>query len=152
MSVYGVFAGAIGTRRGDANLVASARLSAVAVALALTVAMALLELALLTDDFSVGYVANTSSTSSPAWVKVVTLWAALDGSILLWAWTLSLYTAALALFAPNTALRPLGARRDASRTDFLRRCGRVRGRTPSPSCPSRRWTVQDPTPSYKTTG
>ena len=108
MSVYGVFAGVIGTRRGDANLVASARLSAVAVALALTVAMALLELALLTDDFSVGYVANTSSTASPVWVKVVTLWAALDGSILLWAWTLSLYTAALALFAPNTALRPWG--------------------------------------------
>ena len=108
MSVYGVFAGVIGTRRRDANLVASARLSAVAVALALTVAMALLELALLTDDFGVGYVANTSSTASPTWVKVVTLWAALDGSILLWAWTLSLYTAALALFAPNTALRPWG--------------------------------------------
>ncbi len=82
MSVYGVFAGVIGTWRRDANLVASARLSAVAVALALTVAMALLELALLTDDFGVGYVANTSSTASPTWVKVVTLWAALDGSIL----------------------------------------------------------------------
>ena len=108
MSVYGVIAGIIGTRRQDARLVASARLSAVAVALALTVAMALLELALVTDDFGVSYVANTSSTSSPVWVKVVTLWAALDGSILLWAWTLSLYAAALALFAPNTALRPWG--------------------------------------------
>jgi len=108
LTVYGVIAGIVGLRRRDPRLVSSARLSAVMVFLALTVAMAVMEFALLTNDFSVEYVANTSSLGSPTWVKVVTLWAALDGSVLLWSWVLSLYTAALALFAPNTALRPWG--------------------------------------------
>jgi cytochrome c-type biogenesis protein CcmF len=37
------------------------------------------EAALLTDDFSVKYVAEHSRIASPTWVKVVTMWAALEG-------------------------------------------------------------------------
>jgi len=108
LSIYGIGMGILGLVQRDRRMVSSARVATVMVFMALTVAMAILEFALITNDFSVEYVAQTSSLGSPLWVKVVTLWAALDGSILLWSWLLSGYTAALALFAPNTALRPWG--------------------------------------------
>ena len=103
---YGLVTGLLGLARRDGRLLASARLAAVTLFLALTAAMAIMETALLTDDFSVKYVAETSSLYSPLWVKIVTLWAALEGSLLLWAWILSGYTALLAVVAPNTPLRP----------------------------------------------
>ena len=105
-TVYGIITGVLGATRRQPQLLTSARASAVAGFLALTAAVGIMELALLTDDFSVKFVAEASSTASPLWVKVVTLWAALEGSILLWAWILSGYTALLALTAPASPLRP----------------------------------------------
>ena len=106
LTLYAALAGIVGARRRDARLLTSARLAAVAVFLAVTAAMAVMEAALLADDFSVSYVAEHSRIASPLWVKVVTLWAALEGSLLLWAWLLAGYTALLATTAPNTALKP----------------------------------------------
>jgi cytochrome c-type biogenesis protein CcmF len=106
VSLYAVVVGALGATRFDARLVTSARLAAFASFMAMTMAVIVMQVALLTDDFSVKYVAETSRIASPTWVKVVTMWAALEGSILLWAWLMTLYTALLALFGPNTALRP----------------------------------------------
>ncbi|CAN5449554.1 heme lyase CcmF/NrfE family subunit [soil metagenome] len=106
LALYGVAVGILGTTRRDARLLTSARYAAFAIFAALTAAVVVMEVALLSDDFSVQYVAEHSSVASPLWIKVVTLWAALEGSILLWAWVLSLYTALLAATAPNTPLRP----------------------------------------------
>ncbi len=106
LSVYAVVAGVLGAVRRDARLQTSARLTAIAVFLATTTAIVVMQAALLTDDFTVKYVAEHSRIESPVWVKVVTLWAALEGSVLLWAWLLTAYTAVLALTAPNTILRP----------------------------------------------
>ncbi len=106
VSFYGLLAGALGAARRDARLLTSARFAAVAVFLAMTAAVLTLETALLNDDFAVRYVAEHSRIASPLWVKVVTLWAALDGSLLFWGWLLSGYTAAVAITAPNTPLRP----------------------------------------------
>ena len=47
--------------------------------------------ALLQDDFSVSYVAKVGSRASPDWVKVVSLWSSLEGSILLWGAVLGIY-------------------------------------------------------------
>jgi cytochrome c-type biogenesis protein CcmF len=105
-SVYAAIAGAVGAQRRDARLQTSARLTSIAVFLALTTAVAAMMAALLTDDFSVRYVAEHSRIDSPTWVKIVTLWAALEGSVLLWAWLLTGYTAILSVTTPNTALRP----------------------------------------------
>ena len=44
-----------------------------------------MERALITRDFSVSYVAENGSHATPALFNVATLWAALEGSILLWA-------------------------------------------------------------------
>ena len=63
--------------RFDAMIVAWRESAPAIVASAATVAIGLLQFAILTDDFSVRYVANHSMTVSPLWVKWVTLWAAL---------------------------------------------------------------------------
>ena len=105
-ALYGAVAGVVGALRRDARLQTSARLAAVATFLGATAAIALMEMALLSDDFSVSYVASQSRIDSPLWVKIVTLWAALEGSVLLWAWLLTLYGALLAVAAPLNVLRP----------------------------------------------
>lgn len=105
LALYAAIAGALGAVRRDARLQTSARLTAIAVFLAATTAVVVMQAALLTDDFSVKYVAEHSRIASPIWVKVVTLWAALEGSVLLWAWLLTGYTALLAVSTPNHALR-----------------------------------------------
>jgi cytochrome c-type biogenesis protein CcmF len=106
VAFYAFVVGIMGAVQQDARLQMSARYASVAVFLALTAAVAVMQTALLTDDFSVKYVAQSSISTSPTWVKIATMWAALEGSILLWAWLLSGYTALLALVAPNTPLRP----------------------------------------------
>jgi cytochrome c-type biogenesis protein CcmF len=106
LALYAIIAGVLGAVRRDARLQTSARFTAIAVFLATTTGIAVIEVALLMNDFSVKYVAEHSSIASPTWVKVVTLWAALEGSILLWAWLLTAYTAVLAFTAPNNVMRP----------------------------------------------
>jgi len=76
----------------DARYVEAAKRAALLSFLASIVAFAALEWALLTDDFSIAYTAKNHSTKSPTWVKFATLWAALEGSILLWATFQALYT------------------------------------------------------------
>jgi cytochrome c-type biogenesis protein CcmF len=106
LALYALVTGLLGAVRRDARLQTSARFAAVAVFLAMTIAVVVMEVALLNDDFSIRYVAGHSSIASPVWVKVVTMWAALEGSILLWGWLLTGYTAVLAIVAPNNVLRP----------------------------------------------
>ena len=60
------------------------------------VAMVALVVALLTDDFSVRYVAENHSRATPFPFDVATAWAALEGSIVLWVLVLATFTAAVA--------------------------------------------------------
>jgi cytochrome c-type biogenesis protein CcmF len=55
-----------------------------------------LEYALLTHDFSVGFVAENGSRATPVYYTVTSLWAAHDGSLLLWVLILSGYLAVVA--------------------------------------------------------
>ena len=54
-------------------------------------AMLALEMALLADDFTVSYVANHSASSTPFLYKVASAWAALEGSLVLWALVLAAF-------------------------------------------------------------
>jgi cytochrome c-type biogenesis protein CcmF len=63
-----------------------------------TIATALMIVALVTHDFSVSYVAAVGSRSTPLLFTVISLWGALEGSILFWAWVLALYAAAVVWF------------------------------------------------------
>ncbi len=47
-------------------------------------AMIALEVGILTDDFSIAYIANNSATTTPFIFKIASAWAALEGSIVLW--------------------------------------------------------------------
>lgn len=60
---------------------------------------ALLTICFLQDDFSVAYVARNSNTQLPDHYKISAVWGAHEGSLLLWALILTLWTAAVAVFA-----------------------------------------------------
>jgi cytochrome c-type biogenesis protein CcmF len=56
-------------------------------------AMGALEVALLTDNFAVSYVAETHSRATPPLFTITSAWSALGGSIVLWTLVLAGYTA-----------------------------------------------------------
>jgi cytochrome c-type biogenesis protein CcmF len=104
--VFGMFTAWRAATTLDARLELTARRTAGITLLFSTAGLAILWVALLTNDTSVRYVANHSVSTSPLWVKIVSLWGALEGSILLWAWILAVFTAILAWVAKPDALRP----------------------------------------------
>ena len=91
-AVVGAVAAAIGGRTGRAALVESAQHAALVVAFILTGCLLLLAYAFLTFDFSVRYVAMNTSLGTPFYYRITAVWGALEGSIMLWAWMLALYT------------------------------------------------------------
>ena len=70
-----------------------ARRLAYAFAALMVLANLVMEYALLTHDFSVGYVAHVGSRSVPTWVSLVSLWSSLEGSILFWGLVMGAYIA-----------------------------------------------------------
>src|SRR5690625_3155092 len=60
----------------------------------LTLSNLVMVYALVTHDFSVSYVAQVGSRSTPLLYTIISLWSALEGSILFWGWVLALYSAA----------------------------------------------------------
>ncbi|AEB12704.1 heme lyase CcmF/NrfE family subunit [Marinithermus hydrothermalis] len=91
-TVAGLVLSGLGWYTRDVRYVRMARRAAGLVFLGALAAFLALEWALLTDDFSITYTARTHSVKSPTWVKIATLWAALEGSLLLWGMLQALYT------------------------------------------------------------
>ncbi|HEY5724862.1 MAG TPA: cytochrome c biogenesis protein CcsA, partial [Methylomirabilota bacterium] len=92
LAVYGAGAAALGAYRGRSELQRSSERAAIGVWLLITACMLLLVYAFLSFDFSVRYVANNTNRGTPFYYRITALWGALEGSIILWAWMLSLYT------------------------------------------------------------
>ncbi|MCL1600520.1 MAG: heme lyase CcmF/NrfE family subunit [Actinomycetia bacterium] len=67
------------------------RLPVLVVLIASAVSMGALQVALLTDDFSMAYVADHSASTTPFVFKIATAWSALAGSIVLWGLVLALF-------------------------------------------------------------
>jgi cytochrome c-type biogenesis protein CcmF len=80
---------------GDRRFVDASRRAVYAFAALLTTAVVVLEAAFLRDDFSFSVVAEHSSTSTPTVYKLVALWSSQEGSLLLWAFVLSLAASAV---------------------------------------------------------
>ena len=74
----------------------------------LTVAFAVLEIAFLRNDFAFNTVADTSSRTTPAVYRAAAVWSSQEGSLLLWAWLLSLWSS-LALFLTRRRMRDVAA-------------------------------------------
>jgi len=68
------------------------------------ISFACLTAAFLQDDFSLQYVANNSNTLLPTEFKISAVWGAHEGSLLLWALILAVWSAAVALFSGHLPL------------------------------------------------
>src|SRR5438105_3570689 len=105
---YGIVAAIYGVRSGRVEFTDSARRAVYALAGILTVAFAVLELAFLRNDFAFNTVADTSSRTTPGFYRAAAVWSSQEGSLLLWAWLLSLWSS-LALFLVRRRLRDVAA-------------------------------------------
>jgi len=90
-----------GASLGIQRWVAAAIPAALVQLLFLSVAYASLTWAFINSDFSVLYVAKNSNSELPLIYQVSGVWGAHEGSLLLWALVLSLWSGAVALFSPN---------------------------------------------------
>lgn len=93
----GVVAFVYGRRRGDARWITRGYTASFGVVVAVTLAVLILELALITANFSVRYVANNISLSTPLTFRIIGLWGALEGSILFWQWIQALFLGVVAV-------------------------------------------------------
>ena len=105
---YGIGASLYGVRRGRPEFSESGRRAVYALAGILTVAFVVLEVAFLRNDFAFNTVADTSSRTTPAFYRAAAVWSSQEGSLLLWAWLLSLW-ASLALFLTRKRMRDVAA-------------------------------------------
>jgi cytochrome c-type biogenesis protein CcmF len=81
----GIFIIPIGVRRGRRDWVSLGYGAVYANFALVTAAVLAMITALVTHDFSVSYVAQVGSRETPLFYTVISLWGALEGSILFWA-------------------------------------------------------------------
>jgi cytochrome c-type biogenesis protein CcmF len=72
----------------------------------ITACVAIIEIAFAGDDFSFNIVAQHSSIETPAFYKMAAMWSSQEGSLLLWAWVLSIVSSA-ALYATRAKLKEI---------------------------------------------
>jgi len=96
LALYGATAAIVGVRTGRPRVVESARTAAYSLLALVVVANLAMLAALLANDFSMKYVALNSSRETPTFFKVLALWSADEGSLLLWNLVLAGYLAAVA--------------------------------------------------------
>ena len=96
LAVYGLLASLLGVRLGHLVLIESSRTAAYSLLALVAAASTTLLAAILTNDFTIRYVAENSSRATPTFFKVLSLWSAHEGSLLLWNLVLAGYIAAVA--------------------------------------------------------
>ncbi|HEU0241027.1 MAG TPA: cytochrome c-type biogenesis CcmF C-terminal domain-containing protein [Micromonosporaceae bacterium] len=97
LSGYGAVAAAVGAKTDRPVLVESARRTAFGLFATILVVNGAMMIALLRNDFALRYVVENSSRETPAFFRALSLWAADDGSLLLWNLILAGYIAAVAV-------------------------------------------------------
>jgi cytochrome c-type biogenesis protein CcmF len=97
---------ALAGRNGNRRWVNASRRAVYALFALLTLCVVVIEVAFAGDDFSFELVQQHSSIETPAFYKLAAMWSSQEGSLLLWAWVLSI-AASAALFATRNRLREL---------------------------------------------
>ena len=97
VSVYSAIAFIYGVKRKHLALTRSARNGLLAVCGLVSISVAILAYALVTHNFQIEYVASYSSSDMSLPYLISALWAGNDGSLLFWAWLLSLFAAVVVL-------------------------------------------------------
>lgn len=93
LSIYAVAGSIIGKWRNKPFLVLSAERAVYSVWFLVTTAVAVLVYALVTGDFRLSYVAQNTNHAMPWYYKVAAWWGGQAGSLMLWAFVLSTYSA-----------------------------------------------------------
>ena len=93
-------------RDGDRRWVDASRRAVYALCALLTLCVVLIEIAFADDDFSFNIVQQHSSIETPTFYKLAAMWSSQEGSLLLWAWVLSI-ASSLALYATRNKLREI---------------------------------------------
>ncbi|HVQ58694.1 MAG TPA: heme lyase CcmF/NrfE family subunit [Solirubrobacterales bacterium] len=93
-------------RNGDRRRVDISRRVVYAVCGLLTACVLIIELAFYGDDFGFRIVQQHSSIETPTFYKLAAMWSSQEGSLLLWAWVLSI-AASAALYSTRNRLREL---------------------------------------------
>ena len=96
LAIWGSGAAAYAAAKRDGRALASSRWAALLVLVLVGLAIFAMEGALVTHDFSIQYVAQNNARETPLFFTVISLWAALEGSILLWTLILAGATAYVA--------------------------------------------------------
>jgi len=91
----------IGAARGNAVWMGLARPAARAQFLLIAVAFLCLAYAFATMDYSVTYVASNSNSKLPLQYRIAAVWGGHEGSLLLWAMILSIWTVAVSFFSKH---------------------------------------------------
>ncbi|MBI4808019.1 MAG: heme lyase CcmF/NrfE family subunit [Nitrosomonadales bacterium] len=91
----------VGAARSSAVLMGIARPLAVGQFVFVAIAFGCLTTSFLANDFSVLYVAQHSNSQLPAAYRVAAVWGGHEGSLLLWAFILTLWTVAVAMFSKH---------------------------------------------------
>jgi cytochrome c-type biogenesis protein CcmF len=101
-----IFAAAVAIlgRNGDERRLRISRRAVYAFCGLVTACVVIIEIAFATNDFSFSVVAEHSSIETPSGYKLAAMWSSQEGSLLLWAWVLSI-AAAAALYATRNKLR-----------------------------------------------
>ncbi|TNC99042.1 MAG: cytochrome c-type bioproteinis protein CcmF [Gallionellaceae bacterium] len=90
-----------GAARGNAVWMDSARTLAFGQFFFVAIAIACLTYSFIANDFSVLYVAQHSNSQLPAAYRVAAVWGGHEGSLLLWAFILTMWTIAVAMFSKH---------------------------------------------------
>ncbi len=106
LTAYAMVAFVLDARAGASGVLASGRRAVLGSFVAAGIACAAMIVSLLTHDFSVLYVAENNATTTPPFISVISLWAALEGSILFWTF-LATGWASLVLWRNRGRYRPL---------------------------------------------
>ena len=97
---------ALAGRGGEGRWVAASRRAVYGACALLTLCVVLIEIAFAGDDFSLNIVQQHSSIETPGFYKMAAMWSSQEGSLLLWAWVLSI-ASSLALYATRGKLREI---------------------------------------------
>ena len=95
-SIAGVITLAVGLTRQRPNLLRAGRSYTWLILIGAVLATLAMQRALIFHDFSLTFVADNSSRSTPLLYRITGMWSALEGSILLWTLILAGYIAAMA--------------------------------------------------------
>ena len=107
-AIYAVVVAILGYQRKSEKMVTSARNATYVVFGMLSIALIVMTIGLVSEQYQIAYVWSVSSPSMPMFYRVTALWGSQAGSLLFWCWMMSAFSAlAVALnWRPNYRLIP----------------------------------------------